>query len=104
MSDRRVTSITGVIEFDDGQKVEIAIGDELDGRWGNVTEVLADAVEPCEVMRTALIDNGLLARDEQPEPAVVWPDREYEACTSAGEHLMRQRHRWQECPTNHDGD
>lgn len=64
MSSRKVRSITGVIEFDDGEKVEILLGEELDSRWGNTPDVLGDAVEPCEVIVRALVDEGLLAREE----------------------------------------
>lgn len=63
MSDRKIRSVTGVIEFNDRQKVEFLIGPDVDSRWGNTTEVLWDAVAPCEAMSAALIEHELFEEE-----------------------------------------
>lgn len=61
---RSIRSVEGVIEFTDGERVEFLINREGSSRWGNVREVLADAVEPCEQMGAALATNDLFGGDD----------------------------------------
>lgn len=58
---RRVAGIVGTITFDDGETVEFGLGDEVDWRSGNRTDVLGDAVDVTTAINQALLDEELYA-------------------------------------------
>lgn len=54
MADRKIRTVMGTIEFDDGESVQFLLTSEGSSRWGNVENILGDAVEPCDEMSKAL--------------------------------------------------
>jgi len=51
---RRITSIVMTIKFDDAEEVQVLMTDEGIQRWGNERAVIADTIDPTEVMYEAL--------------------------------------------------
>lgn len=67
MTNDRAASISGIIEFPDGQRVEFSIDYDNTRRWGNTVENLGRAVDITDSMYDALVNDELLDRDDDEE-------------------------------------